>query len=230
MRVGRTSHVLMIDDDEDLLGIMAIKLQHSGYLVDTAAQSTRGYELATKQAYDAIILDITMPELNGLDICKNLRAEGILTPILILSGNTEKLSIIRGLELGADDYLIKPFSHNELVARLRALVRRNHRTFDSRRIQKNGLELDNVTGIVQFNDASTQLTKKESLLLKRLMFDTPEPVSRELLLKDVWGIDDMHTSNRLDVYIRRLRSKLDDIGAVDLVQTQRGNGYSFGKK
>lgn len=220
----------MIDDDEALLGIMAIKLQHSGYRVDTAAQSVQGYALASKQSYDVVILDITMPGLSGLDICRNLRAEGILTPILILSGNTEKPDIVRGLELGADDYLTKPFNHHELIARLRALVRRNRKTFNSRLIQKNGLGLDNNTGIVRFGEVAVQLTRKESLLLKRLMYEAPEPVKRELLLKDVWEIDDMHTSNRLDVYIRRLRAKLDNMGAINLIQTQRGIGYSFGPK
>lgn len=219
----------MIDDDESLLGIMSIKLEHSGYRVDTAARSTLGYSLALNQPYDALIVDVTMPELNGMEFCRNLRAEGIMTPILMLSGNTEKVSIVKSLEMGADDYLTKPFSHNELVARLRALVRRNRKTFNARWIEKDGLSLDTASNRVTFGSQGINLTRKEALLLRRLMFESPDSVDREQLLQDVWEIDNNHTSNRLDVYIRRLRAKLADIGAVDMIETKRGNGYRFGK-
>jgi DNA-binding response OmpR family regulator len=219
----------MIDDDESLLGIMSIKLQHSGYRVDTAAKSTAGYTLALKQSYDALILDVTMPELGGIELCQNLRSEGIMTPILMLSGNTERTSIIRSLELGADDYLTKPFNHTELVARLSALVRRNHKAFDSRWVEKDGVRLDTGSNKVSCGSQSVGLTHKESLLLRRLMFESPEAVDRECLLSDVWEIENHHTSNRLDVYIRRLRAKLSGIGANNLIHTRRGNGYSFGK-
>jgi DNA-binding response OmpR family regulator len=219
----------MIDDDESLVGIMAIKLKHSGYLVDTAVKSTQGYAMASTQPYDVVILDVTMPGLNGFDICKNLRAQGVLTPILMLSGKTDKPDIIRSLELGADDYLTKPFNHTELVARLKALVRRNNRTFPARWVNGCGLELDIINSKATYGESSVILTKKETLLLRRLMNESPEATSREILLKDVWGIDDMHTSNRLDVYIRRLRSKLEKIDVHDLVHTQRGSGYYFGE-
>lgn len=223
-----SNRVLMIDDDESLVGIMAIKLKHSGYNVDTAVQGSLGYAMAVQQPYDVVILDITMPGLNGLDICKNLRAQGILTPILMLSGKTDKPDIVHSLELGADDYLTKPFNHTELVARLRALVRRNKRTFPARWVKGGGLELDLNNCQAKFGGQSTLLTKKEVLLLRRLMDESPEAVTREVLLKDVWGIDDMHTSNRLDVYVRRLRAKLEQINAVGLVHTLRGSGYYFG--
>lgn len=229
MKAARHNHVLMIDDDESLLGILSIKLRHSGYEVETSAQSSQGYKLALKQPYDALILDLTMPGLNGMEICKNLRAEGVLTPILILSGHTEKLDIIRSLEMGADDYLTKPFSHNELVARLRALVRRNRKTFNSRWIEKLGISLDMENNTVKFEDKACALTRKEALLLRRIMSESPECVDRDQLLSDVWEIENHHTSNRLDVYIKRLRSKLAEIGAHDFIHTRRGSGYRFGK-
>jgi len=218
----------MIDDDESLVGVMAIKLRHLGYRVDTAVQGSQGFAMATKQPYDVVILDVAMPGLNGYEVCKNLRDQGVLTPILMLSGQTDKVNIIKSLELGADDYLTKPFSHNELVARLKALVRRDRKTFSARVVKNQGLELDTNSNVVSYNGRSVVLTGKEAMLLKRLMFGAFEPVNRERLLKDVWGIDDLHTSNRLDVYVRRLRFKLEAIGAADLIHTQRGKGYYFG--
>ncbi|MCW1908697.1 MAG: response regulator transcription factor [Candidatus Saccharibacteria bacterium] len=230
MKTARHNHVLMIDDDESLLGIMSIKLEHSGYKVDTAAKSSMGYDLALSQPYDALIVDLIMPGLNGMEICKSLRAEGVLTPILMLSGNTEKVTIVESLELGADDYLTKPFSHTELVARLRALVRRNRKTFHARWVEKEGVSLDTHNNRIGFGDKTINLTRKEALLLKRLMCESPEPVDREQLLNDVWEIDNHHTSNRLDVYIRRLRAKLAEIGADNLIHTRRGSGYNFGRQ
>lgn len=224
----KNNRVLLIDDDVSLVGILAIKLGHSGYEVDTAFQGTQGFTMATNSPYDVVVLDVTMPGIDGFDVCRNLRAHGILTPILMLSGLTEKQSIVKSLDFGADDYLTKPFSHQELIARLKALVRRNHKSFTTRTIQKSGLELDTSTGHVIFGEQSILLTSKETLLLKRLMYDTPEPVPRLALLKDVWEIDHTHTSNRLDVYVRRLRAKLESVGAEDLIHTLRGRGYYFG--
>lgn len=217
----------MIDDDESLVGIMAIRLKQFGYRVDTSTVSTEGYNMALKQPYDIIILDVTMPSLNGPKVCGMLRTKGILTPILMLSGVTDKPNIVQCLELGADDYLTKPFSHTELIARLKALVRRNQKDFSVRWVNKHGLDLDTVKNMAVFEGRSMSLTKKESMLLGRLMNESPEPIARELLLKDVWGINYMHTSNRLDVYVRRLRCKLENIRANNLLHTVRGYGYYF---
>jgi DNA-binding response OmpR family regulator len=228
MKTNIISHVLMIDDDAPLVGVMSMRLRQAGYEVDTAIQSKDGYALACNQPYDIIILDLMMPGLSGFDVCSGLRSQGVLTPILMLSGKAEKTNIVQGLDLGADDYLTKPFSHDELIARLKALVRRNKRTFNTRWVSKAGLMLDITTNIARYGDKTALLTRKEALLLSRLMYEAPETVGRELLLKDVWEIDDMHTSNRLDVYVRRLRSKLQTIGADELVHTMRGSGYRFG--
>lgn len=221
-------HVLMIDDDESLVGIMAIKLTHLGYKVDTAVQSAEGFAMASKHPYDLLILDIKMPGMDGIEICRNLRSQGILTPILMLSGKTDKPDIVKSLDIGADDYLTKPFSQTELVARMRALVRRNRKTFPARWVRVCGVELDIPNSTVINNGKSVMLTNKEASLLRRLMDESPDTVSREQLLKDVWGIDDMHTSNRLDVYVRRLRFKLEGIGADHFIRTLRGSGYYFG--
>ncbi len=221
------NRILMIDDNESLVGIMSIKLQHAGYRVDSATVSSEGYTMAIERSYDLVILDVTMPGLSGYEICRDLRAHGVLTPILMLSGVTEKPSIVQSLELGADDYLTKPFNHNELMARLQALVRRNKKSFASQKLAQGGLGLDVENGTITYNGNTAQLTRKEALLLRRLMYEAPEPVARDALLKDVWEIGDMHTSNRLDVYVRRLRAKLESIDAADFVQTLRGKGYYF---
>lgn len=228
MKNTKANHVLMIDDDESLVGVMSIRLRQAGYQVDTATQSSEGYELASEQPYDVLILDLTMPGLSGYEVCQNLRSNGVLTPILMLSGKTDKSNIIHSLELGADDYLTKPFSHNELIARLKALVRRNNKAFAARLLKRHGLELDVNTNVARMGLESVLLTRKEALLLRRLMDESPSIVTREVLLKDVWGIDDMHTSNRLDVYIRRLRFKVAKVGSQDLIHTLRGSGYYFG--
>ena len=215
----------MIDDDESLVGIMSIRLKQAGYEVDSAMRGADGLALAAQQDYDVLILDVNMPGQDGFEVCQALRASGVLTPILMLSGKTEEASIIRGLELGADDYMTKPFSHVELLARLRALVRRSNRSFSARTIERQGISLDTAASAVHTDSKVVRLTQKEALLLQRLMEASPSVVGREQLLSDVWGIDDTHTSNRLDVYVRRLRDKLKKIDRGYLIHTQRSSGY-----
>jgi DNA-binding response OmpR family regulator len=219
----------MVDDDEALVGIVAIRLKQQGFKVDTTTDSNEGLMMAEKGAYDLLILDVTMPRLGGLEFCTILRSKNVLTPVLMLSGNIDKLNIVRCLESGADDYLTKPFSDVELTARIHALIRRNKKSFPVRWIKKNDLVLDTLKNTASFCDKTTELTSKEVVLLRRLMNESPEPVTRELLLKDVWGIGYAHTSNRLDVYVYRVRDKLAAIGAKDLVHTVRSKGYSFEK-
>ena len=227
VKAKKSHYVLMIDDDESLVGIMSIRLKQAGYQVDTALRAIDGYALAAQNSYDVLILDVTMPDMNGYEVCKKLRANGIQTPILMLSGKTEEASIIRSLELGADDYMTKPFSHVELLARLRALVRRSNRTFAARTLERQGISLDIAASAVHTDSKVMRLTQKEALLLQKLMEASPSLVSREQLLSDVWGIDDTHTSNRLDVYVRRLRERLKKIEMGHLVHTHRGSGYYF---
>jgi DNA-binding response OmpR family regulator len=223
----KNSYILMIDDDIALVGIMAIKLRQIGYNVDTATQSNLGFSMARKKQYDAIILDVTMPGFNGFEVCQKLRACGVLVPILMLSGMADKPNIVHGLDAGADDYMTKPFSHNELDARLQALIRRTRRAYNSCTVSCSGVLLDIAESRVSYEDKSVFLTKKESLLLRKLIDETPTVITREKLLKDVWGINDMYASNRLDVYIRRLRIKMRTIGAEHCIRTLRGSGYYF---
>jgi DNA-binding response OmpR family regulator len=223
------SRVLLIDDDEQLVALLAVKLKQAGYVVDEAISADLGYKLAINNEYDTIILDIIMPRRSGIEICSSLRLGGVLTPILMLSGRTDKNVVVRGLEAGADDYLTKPFSGNELLARIKALQRRDRRTFEGQLVQKYGIQLDVLSNVSWYGKDCDFLTKKETLLLKRLMSEAPTPVLRSALLQDVWGIGSTHASNRLDVYIRRLRTKLNTLCGTSHIHTIRGRGYYFGK-
>jgi DNA-binding response OmpR family regulator len=224
---ANNGRLLLIDDDIHLVEVLKIKLQNAGFSVDTASVAVDGHKLALKNVYDLIILDLVMPHQSGLEICLRLREKGILTPILILSGRTKKEIVIQGLEAGADDYLTKPFSGNELIARIKALLRRNNKTFQIQIIECNGIELDTLTNVAKYKENSIFLTSKETQLLQRLMSDAPKPILREVLLHDVWGIHGDHASNRLDVYIRRLRIKLKTLFGHSIIKTVRGSGYQF---
>lgn len=225
--IGR--RILLVDDDEQLVTLLSIRLAKTGYMVTAATTAEDGYQKALYDDYDVIVLDLMLPRISGLEVCAKLRARGVLTPVLILSGQTQKEVVIRGLNAGADDYLTKPFNDGELIARLKALLRRNKKAFGSLSLERSGLMLDVQNRTARCDSISVVLTKKETLLLKRLMSEAPAPVSRLALLQDVWGIGDAHASNRLDVYIRRLRKKLDALCGETYVHTVRGGGYYFGK-
>lgn len=221
--------ILLVDDDLQLVTLLTLKLTQLGYTVDAETRPDEGFRRAQANEYDVIVLDVVMPRQSGLDVCVSLRRCGILTPVLMLSGKTEKESIIQCLNAGADDYLTKPFSQRELVARIKALVRRNQKAFNAQLLERYGFSLDIESGVAQFGTDSIVLTKKETLLLKRLMADAPKPVPRFALLQDVWWIGDAHASNRLDVYVRRLRKKLAVLTGDPCIQTIRGRGYYFAK-
>lgn len=221
--------ILLVDDDEQLVTLLSIRLSKAGFAVTAATSAEDGYQQARQGDYDAIVLDLLLPRISGLEICAKLRAHGVLTPVLILSGQTQKEVVVRGLNVGADDYLTKPFNDSELIARVKALLRRNKKAFGLQSIERHGLTLDVQNHTAHFGSNYIALTRKETLLLKRLMAEAPEPVARLALLQDVWGIGDTHASNRLDVYVRRLRKKLEALGSDAYVHTVRSGGYYFGK-
>lgn len=221
--------ILLVDDDEQLVALLCMRLSQAGFVVESATNADEGFRLASHNDFDIIILDLSMPRRSGLDVCRCLRAEGVLTPILILSGNIDKTTVVRGLNAGADDYLTKPFSADELMARINALLRRNGRAFSSEVIQCYDVVLDIPAYALRTSKASVSLTGKEILLLKRLMSEAPKPVPRLTLLQDVWGIGSGNSSNRVDVYIRRLRMKLRALHGGCCIRTIRGGGYYFDK-
>lgn len=220
--------LLLIDDDEQLVGLLVMRLERAGYAVTAITRPEEGYRTAVSGGYDAIVLDVIMPRVSGFEMCARLRERGVLTPILLLSGQSEKDTIVRGLNAGADDYLTKPFHEAELIARIRALLRRQKKSFHTTALESCGVTLDMVASVAIIDDMRILLTPKEVLLLKRLMAEAPHPVSRLALLQDVWGIGAGHSSNRLDVYIRRLRQKLRQPKNEDYIHTVRNGGYYFG--
>lgn len=220
--------LLLIDDDEQLVALLVMRLEKTGYDVAFATKPESGYEMALTGAYDVIVLDVLMPRISGVEMCARLREHGVLTPILLLSGQSEKGTIVHGLDAGADDYLTKPFNDAELVARICALLRRQKKSFHTNTLECCGVMLDVVASAATIGDAYISLTPKETLLLKRLMAESPQPVPRLALLQDVWGIGATHASNRLDVYIRRLRQKLHQPNSTEYIHTVRASGYYFG--
>jgi DNA-binding response OmpR family regulator len=219
--------LLLVDDDAQLVELLALKLSKLGYHVEYASVPEDGYKLALDHEFDVIVLDIVMPRLTGLEICANLRGRGVLTPVLVLSGQSDKTIVVQGLNTGADDYLTKPFDDDELVARIKALLRRNRRAFHTQTLERAGIELDVPARMARCDGKVITLTQKETLLLKRLMAESPSPIPRLSLLQDVWGIGSSHASNRLDVYIRRVRQKLKKLCGDDYIYTLRSGGYYF---
>ena len=220
-------HILLVDDDRYLTQILTMTLRQEGYEVTAANAGSEGLRIAKEKNFDCIVLDLHMPKVDGFTICKQLRAEGVMSPILILSGVTDKLNIVQVLKLGADDYLTKPFDGEELTARLHSLIRRNTRAFQTNQLQRGGITLQLEERRVYKGSQSVTLTPIEATLLSRLIHYAPNPVSRQTLLKEVWGISDNHTSNRLDAYIKRLRQKLAKLTSTQLIHTIHASGYRF---
>lgn len=229
MGKSEAGRILIIDDDKKLVEILAIKLGLLKFQVATATSALTGHKLALKHNYDLIVLDIMMPVRSGLEICTDLRANGVTSPILVLSGKIDKTSIVKCLEAGADDYLTKPFVHGELAARINALLRRNKRAFPAQLIVREGLELDVVSRLAKADHSQVRLTKTEAQLLFKLMNSAPEAVAKKVLLKEVWGVTQHHSSNRLEVYAKRLRIKLEELSGHNYVHNLRGSGYYFQK-
>jgi DNA-binding response OmpR family regulator len=229
-KVELPKKILLIDDDKNLTEILAMKLEQRGYSVNTANSGEIGLTLACKDDYDSIVLDLNMPGKDGFSVCHELRAQGVITPILVLSGVTAKGEIVHALECGADEYLTKPFDGDELSARLRALIRRNGRLFAAAQLQVGGVTLLLQERRVVCGRRSINLTPTETTLLSRLMQHSPESATRQTLFKEVWNIDDVHTSNRLDAYVKRLRGKLQHITPHTLIHTVHSGGYYFGAK
>jgi len=216
--------LLLIEDNRRLSDSLKLTLQDDGYVVDTAYDGLEGEELATMAAYDVIILDIMLPEKDGLAVCRSLRSKHLATPILMLTARDALQDRVTGLDSGADDYLVKPFEVDELRARLRALLRREADD-KSGRLHMADLEIDPVTHTVRRGERAIELTAKEFALLEYLVRHPNWLVTREMAQEHLWSYDHAIASNVVDVYIRRLRRKIDDPSPVKLIETVRGGGY-----
>lgn len=217
--------VLIVEDDPDVRAALTRALSFEGYEIDTATDGGRALAMVDDDEPDAIILDVMMPFVDGLETARMLRAHGYTTPILMLTARGEVGDRVDGLDAGADDYLTKPFALDELLARLRALLRRAHHEV-SEVMTEAGVEMNLGTREVTRDGELLQLTKTEFDLLEALMRDAGKVVSRAQLYDRVWGIDFETSSNSLDVYVGYLRRKTEN-GKTRVIHTVRGVGYVF---
>lgn len=216
--------ILVVEDNHRLNDSLKMNLVHEGYSVDVAYDGQEGQDLAELTPYDLIILDILLPRKDGLEVCRELRRRRIPTPILLLTARDSIDDRVQGLDCGADDYLVKPFAMRELLARLRALQRRPL-PYTSGQLETGDLLLDPVTHRVEREGRPIDLTPREFALLEYLMHHPNQVITREMIEQHIWNDELEYESNVIDVYVRRLRRKIDDPFATRLLTTIRGVGY-----
>lgn len=216
--------ILVVEDDAPLASILVRTLREESYAVDHAADGQEAEWLAFENPYDLILLDLMLPRKNGMDVLKTLRDGGITSPVLILTAKDTKEDVVKGLDRGADDYLTKPFNLEELLARVRALLRRQ--TGEPATVIEAGpLKIDTTRKEVTREETTIHLTAKEYALLEYMARHAGKVLSRTQLSEHVWDMNFEPTSNVVDVYIGYLRSKVDKPFEVPLIKTVRGHGY-----
>lgn len=221
--------ILIADDDYSLLEQLQQILTSQRYSVETAMDGEKALDKLFETPFDLIVLDIMMPKIDGLTVLEDARKAGINTPVLMLTAKGDVANRVRGLDLGADDYLAKPFSSDELLARVRALLRRSGGQCESA-LQVQDLELDTVSRKVTRGGKQVELTPREFSILEFLLHNKNRAVSRFSLAEHVWGddFDPFSMSNFMDVHIKNLRQKIGDSGQGNIVRTIRGVGYIIG--
>lgn len=218
--------ILVVEDERKLSDILKTALTSERYAVDTAFDGPEGLEKALKNSYDAIILDIMLPKKDGIEVCKELRKRHIHTPIIMLTARATLQDRVGGLDVGADDYLTKPFGIEELFARIRAVMRRR-KTTDSLILKISDLVLDPKKHEVSRAGKTVQLTPKEYRLIEILLRHAGEALSRQQLINAAWGPNFKETNNDLNVHMRYLRRKIDLPSLKPLIHTVRGVGYTL---
>ncbi|MBF0571770.1 MAG: response regulator transcription factor [Candidatus Omnitrophica bacterium] len=216
--------ILIVEDERRIASLVARGLKEEHYAVDIANDGEQGLYLAEINPYDLIILDIMLPDYKGVDICRTLRSKGINTPILMLTARSSIKDKVTGLNAGADDYLTKPFSFEELLARVKVLLRRptSHKTPI---LKVADLELNQLSHEVKRMDKAIVLRSKEFALLEYFMIHAGQMISRSMISEHVWNEEFDSMSNVIDVQVRNLRSKIDDGFKKKLIHTLRGSGY-----
>ena len=220
--------VLVVEDEPRLADVICRALRKDGAAADIAGDGGTALELATIVDYDGIVLDVVLPDRSGFDVCRILRERGVWAPVLMLTALDAVRDRVAGLDCGADDYLTKPFALAELQARLRALARRGGRERPAV-LRVGDLALDPAGRVVRRGDDEIELSQREFSLLETLMRRAGEAVSRLELIEGTWDLAYENRSNVIDVYIRRLRSKIDDPFGTHTIQTLRGVGYRVGE-
>jgi two-component system, OmpR family, copper resistance phosphate regulon response regulator CusR len=216
--------VLLIEDEEKTSAFLAKGLREGGFAVETARDGETGVELALATRPDLLVVDVMLPKKDGWAVVKELRSRGVHAPILFLTARDGVRDRVKGLELGADDYLIKPFAFSEFLARVRSLLRRSSARH-SEKLRLADLEIDTRRHKAARSGVALNLTAKEFLLLAQLVRSAGEVVSRPEIARHVWDIDFKTDTNVVDVMVRRLRAKVDDPFPTKLIHTVRGAGY-----
>ena len=218
-------HVLVVEDDRKISDFIVQGLRQEGYAVDVADNGIDAFQMAIAGTYDAAVVDVMLPRMNGLDVIQDLRREGNLTPVLILSARNSVDDRIKGLQAGGDDYLVKPFSFAELIARLQALVRRATATAEPITLTVADLTLDLIRRTATRAGQSIELQPREFALLEYLVRSRGKVVSKTMIMDHVWGYDFDPSTNVVESRISRLRDKVDRDFDVPLIKTIRGAGY-----
>jgi DNA-binding response OmpR family regulator len=219
------ARILIVEDEAKIARFLELELQHEGYEVDKAFDGRTGLDKALTGGFDLMLLDVMLPGLNGLEVLRRLRHESDL-PVIMLTARDAVMDKVSGLDMGANDYITKPFAIEELLARIRAVLRPTaEKKPVTSLLQAGPLTMDVARHTVTYDGTVVALTFKEFLLLQTLMENRDIVLSRDTLLEKVWGYDYMGETNVVDVYIRYLRHKIDEVFGVHLIQTVRGVGY-----
>ena len=216
-------HILLVEDEEKLARMVELELKYEGYSVEKAFDGRKGLELALSGAFDLVLLDIMLPQLSGMEVLRRLRRESQV-PVIMLTARDSVVDKGSGLDSGADDYITKPFAIEELLARIRAALRTKSGR-DSQMLAVGPLAMEVESRRVTVRGQEVELTKKEFDLLRHLLENKGRVLTREALLDSVWGFDFVGETNSVDVYIRFLRSKIDEAFGIKLIHTVRGVGY-----
>lgn len=222
--------ILIIEDDVRIARFVRLELEHEGYAVQVAADGESGLEAALGGRADLVLLDLMLPGLPGMEVCRRIRRASAV-PVIMLTARDDVADKVQGLDVGADDYLTKPFHIQELLARIRAALRR--RTAGETRhqggetLRRGSLTLDHVGHAVRWDGADIELTRREYELLRYMLIHMNVALSRERILGDVWGFDYLGETNVVDVYVSYLRRKIDERFGVALIETIRGYGYTI---
>ncbi len=217
--------ILVVEDEHRIAAAIKKGLEIENYAVDTAYNGTEGYDMAAGEEYDLIILDIMLPGMNGMELCRRLRSNKIQTPILMLTAKGQVTDKVDGLDAGADDYLTKPFSFEELVARVRALIRRPRKLINPQ-LKASGITINTTTFEVLVKNNKVDLSGKEYAILEYLVRNAGRIITKVQLINHVWDYDANVLPNTVEVNIRNLRKKMGE----DLIQTKRGFGYIIDKE
>lgn len=218
--------ILLIEDEPKTVQSLKQGLEENNYAVEVAYDGLMGYQLATRNTYQLIISDIIIPGLNGLELCRKLRIEGVQTPILMLTALSTTDDKIEGFDAGADDYLAKPFDFKEFLARVKALIKRSNQTMIEAQVLKFAdLELDLSSKIVSRSGQKINLTAKEFQLMEYFLRNQEKVISKAEIAENIWEVEDENSSNLIEVYVNYLRKKVDKGFSSKLIHTQFGMGY-----